>query len=254
MRYSGQQSTEGLLLFDNPSLSAVNKFGRNPDVDSGVATDIWDDATPIWVPPIAARVHAVTSGNAADTAAGTGAQAVEVQGLDANWAMQTEEVELAGAGSVNTVGSYIRIFRMKVTRVGSAGVAAANITATAAVDGTVTASITTPNNQTLMAIYTVPVGYTAYVTNYYASVNRQTAANAVADIRLLAKPDADAATSPWQLKHIQGLFQAGVGLMKHEFDPYLAFAEKTDIKIQATDCTTNDTDISAGFDIILRQS
>jgi hypothetical protein len=248
-----ENRVSGLLVFDRSELSAVNKFGRNPDVDNGVSTDIWDDATPIWVPPTAARVHAITSGDAADTAAGAGAQAVEVQGLDANWRMQTENVELAGAGSTNTVGSYIRIFRMNVIRVGANGVATANITATAAVDGTVTASITTPNNQTLMAIYTVPLGCTAYVTGYYAAMNRATPASVSVDINLFVKPDADVSTSPWQLKHIKGIFSGGDSHIEHKFDPWLAVGEKSDIKMQATDCTTNDTDISAGFDIVLRQ-
>jgi hypothetical protein len=160
--------------------------------------------------------------------------------------MQTENVELAGAGSTNTVGSYIRIFRMKVIRVGANGVASANITATAAVDGTVTASITTPNNQTLMAIYTVPLGCTAYVTGYYAAMNRATPASVSVDINLFVKPDADVATSPWQLKGADSHIE-------HKFDPWLAVGEKSDIKMQATDCTTNDTDMSAGFDIVLRQ-
>jgi hypothetical protein len=251
-----QAAYEGIQLLDIPGISAVNKFGRCDNVDSTVATDIWDGAngesTVIHVPPTAARIHGIGSGDAADTAAGAGAQAVEVTGLDENWALVSEEVELAGVADVNTINTFIRIFRMQVTRVGANGVATANILANAAVDATITAVIETPNNQTLMAVYTVPAGCRAFVTSYYASVNRQTAANAVVDIRLMAKPAADVATSPWQLKHIQGLFQAGVGLVRHEFNPYVEFAEKTDLKIQATDCNTNDTDISAGFDIILK--
>ncbi len=48
-----------------------NKFGRAPDVDSGVLTDIHDganstDAVTIWVAPTEARIHAVVSDDASD--------------------------------------------------------------------------------------------------------------------------------------------------------------------------------------------
>jgi hypothetical protein len=256
MPFPGQQSKDGLLLFDNPGLSAVNKFGRNSDVDSGIDTDIWDGATgaaPIYIPPTAARVHAVTSGHADDTALGPGAQAVEVQGLDASWRLQAETVELAGAGSVNTANSYIRIFRAKVTRVGANGAATSDITVTAAVDATVSAKIITPNNQTLMAVYTVPDGSTAYITQYYSTMLRASPVTTVGNISLLAKEAADVDTSPWQLKHVQGMFLDGIPQTKHSFDPWFELPGKTDIKMQAV-ASQDNTDVSAGFDIVLRQS
>jgi hypothetical protein len=250
------QRSDGLLTFSDPNTGEVNKFGRSINVDSGINTDVWDGSkaalsTPIWVPPTAARIHAVTSGHVDDTAAGPGAQAVEVQGLDASWAMQSETVELAGAGSVNTVGSYIRVFRAKVVRVGANGYATNDITITAAVDATITAAILTPNNQSLMAIWTVPANYTAYVTQYYSTLNRASPAAVSCDICMFAKPAADVATSPWQLKHIRGMFSAGNSSASHRFNPWYKFEEKTDIKMQATDCNANDTDVSAGFDVIM---
>lgn len=254
MRRSSGQRPAGLLVFDNPSQSAVNKFGRTDNADSGIATDVWDGTgtTPIHVPPTAARVHAVTSGHADDTAAGPGAQAVEVQGLDADWRLASESVELAGAGSVNTVNSYVRIFRAKVIRVGANGVATNDITVTAAVDSTVTAKIITPNNQTLMAIYTVPVGCKAYLTQYYATMLRASPVTTAGNLSLFAREAADVATSPWQLKHIQGMFLDGVNRAAHEFDPWFELPEKTDIKAQVV-CSQDNTDVSAGFDIVLRQ-
>ncbi len=250
---------DGFALVDDPRFGSVNKFGRTPNVDAATPTDVWDGSIAgvgslIWVPPSAARIHAIGSGNADDTAAGAGAQAVEVQGLDANWAVQTETVELAGVATVNTVGSYLRIFRMKVTRVGANGIASDNITATAAVDGTVTAAIITPNNQTLMAIYTVPTGKTAYMVAYYTTMNRNSPSNSSADVKLFVKSAVDVSTSPWQLKHMKGLFVAGTSSICHRFYPYYVISEKSDIKIQIDNCTDNNTDFAAGFDLILRDN
>jgi hypothetical protein len=252
-----QAAYDGIQLLDVPGIEGVEKFGRTTNVDASTPTDVWDGAnsgvaTVLHAPPTVARVHAITSGHADDTAAGPGAQAVTVWGLDASWNPLSEEVELAGAGSANTVGSYIRIFRSKVTRVGANGVATQNITITAAVDATITAAIMTPNNQTLMAIYTVPAGCRAFMTGYYATMNRGTPAATSLDVHLLVKEAADVATSPWQLRHVRGLFLTGTGSVYHPFNPYRVFPEKTDIKVQANDCNNADTDLSAGFGIILK--
>lgn len=223
--------------------SALNKFGRNADVDIG-AEDIWTQGGD-WIAPTTARVHAIVSSSASDTSAGTGARTVEVQGLDAAFAMQTETVTLNGVTPVNTVGSYNIIHRMIVKTAGSGGYNVGTITATAATDATVTAAIAPLTNQTLMAIWQVPASKTFFLKRYYASVNGSVAVHA--DIELWAKPFGET----WQLKHIIGVDSEGSGIVDMKFCPPMKFTEKTIIRMRATS-GTNNNDISAGFDGIYR--
>jgi hypothetical protein len=49
-----------------PGVSYINKFGRNPDIDTAtVPEDIWDGGG-IWVPPTAARTHDIVSSSVED--------------------------------------------------------------------------------------------------------------------------------------------------------------------------------------------
>lgn len=224
--------------------STLNKFGRNMDVDTAAEEDVWSNGG-IWVPPTTARIHSITAGAADVAVTGTGARTLEIQGLDATFASVTETVNLNGATGVNTANSYVIIHRMIVKTAGSGGKNAGIILATAATDGTVTASIDAGFNQTLMAIYQVPLGKSLYMSGYYASVNATTAAKV--DVYLWAKPFGET----WQIKHVQGMDSSGNGILQHTFCPPLKFSEKTIVRISAT-VSANNTDVSAGFDGILR--
>ena len=108
------------------------------------------------------------------------------------------------------------------------------------------------NNQTLMALYCVPAGKTAYVTKYYASVIGETGPPATVPdyvlFRLWARDNA--ASISKQLKHETGSAILGSSKIVHEFAPYAKFTEKTDIFMTATPDGDNAT-VSAGFDLIL---
>jgi len=102
------------------------------------------------------------------------------------------------------------------------------------------------NNQTLMAIYTVPAGKTAYMTEFYASVNPATNLDPTANpISLWAKDNVNIYAK--QIKHVIGLIS---GAYLHSFNPYNMFSEKTDIFITAQP-VGKAADISAGFDLIV---
>jgi hypothetical protein len=227
--------------------SEILKFGRNQDVDTAAAEDVWDGGG-TWVPPTAARVHAVVSSSTADDGApaGTGAQTVTVLGLDDSYLEISETVTLDGTTPVNTVNSYRMIYRMYVTVAGSGGVNAGNITATAATDATITAQISTGFNQTLMAIYQVPANKTAYVFHYYAAINKALTSGVGCDIGLQVKPFGEV----YQYKHILGLQIGGASYLRHDFGIPLECTQKSILKVIAS-TTANNTDISAGFDLVL---
>jgi hypothetical protein len=224
----------------------VNKFGRNPDIDAAAEEDVWGGGG-TWTAPTTARIHDLTSANTNDTAAGSGARAVLVEGLDANWHYQTEIVVMNGTSNVETASTYRRIYMMTVQSLnGGGGTNAGNITATAQTDSTVTAIILAGNAHTHMAIYTVAEGTHGYITNYYAGMNKNNS-NGTADTFLFVR-EAEV-PGPWVLQHIMGLAAGGSSYFIHTFDPYFELPEKYDVKIRVG-VSANNTDISAGFDII----
>jgi hypothetical protein len=181
---------------------AVNKFGHAPDCDSGVATDVWDGAdgitsTDIWAAPTAARVHALVSSSAEDddAADGDGMRTIMVHGLT-SWAdteETTEIIALDGATPVNTVNSYVIIYRMMGMSFGPSATNEGIIKATAATDSTVTAVIQIGNGQTLMAIFGIPSGTRFAV--YHMACDMIANASADALGRLIVETMVDSATS-----------------------------------------------------------
>ena len=234
--------------------TALNKFGRSSNVDSGVVTDIWDranatDDQDIWTAPTEARVHDIVSTSANDAAAGTGARTVRIFGLDANWAEQQEDITLDGTSDVATANSYTRIFRMFCLTFGSGQENAGKITATAKTDSSVTAQINIAEGQTQMAIYTVPSGKTLYVYRYYASGLRAQSSGAV-NLRLVTRSNLDTSAPGWLIKHTQGLQIAGTSYLAHDFTPPFPVVGPADIKLQG-EGSANNMDVSAGFDGVL---
>lgn len=230
-------------------MSCVNKFGENPLILAGATEDVWDGGGTYTFETTAAITHIRSAVNSAITRGMT----IEVQGLNATWDLVVQTKALDGADSTTEVSldtPLIRIFRMKVL---ANAVADQDIWAGSSdfVVAAARAIIQAGNNQTLMAIYTVPNGYTAYMTSYYCdNVPNATRAPDSVEFKLWA---ADRANSyQFQLKNQRAIPIAGDGF-QHEFKPYFKITQKTDIKISATVTggVGDDSHPHAGFDLIL---
>jgi len=139
-----------------PGHTFVQKFGRNQDIGSAEET-IWD-AGGIFPYPSSASVIDIQSTNVNDAVAGSGAWAVDINGLDENWIEQTEQVALAGIATVQTTTTFIRVHRMTIRGPnGLQGVLTAEIAST------VYSQIINGNNRTLQAAYTIPGDCDGYV-------------------------------------------------------------------------------------------
>lgn len=181
-------------------VTSVNKFGAAPSGVQTTTSDIWSrcDSTPtqqIWLAPTAARVHAIASTDDNDGKTGsptsTGARTIRIYGLR-TWdtAEQTEDVTLDGTTPVNTANSYVIIHRMNVLTCGTSGPNIGTISATAAVDGTVTAIISPGDGQTEMAIYGVPSIQDFYLTRWSGAIGKSTAAASITfELRVNENPN-----------------------------------------------------------------
>lgn len=219
-----------------PGHSAVDKFGHNPSVDAQAFEDIWD-AGGSYVFPTTARLVDLVSTDNNDSFTGTGAKQVRIFGLDANWLLQEETINLNGTTTVTTANTYIRLFRMKI--VGDQDLIG-NLTATSQVDSILLAQILgdDQDNQTLMAIYTIPAGKTGYLVSFFYTL--KTGKATALDL---------------QVREFGGVFQNKRKLVTDEaylppIKVSLTIPEKSDIKIRAK-ASTGSHEVSGGFSLIL---
>ena len=230
-----------------PSTSYVHKFGRNPSCTTGNPDIIWDVGGSAYTWPTGACIISVVSTSASDASAGAGARTVSVQGLDGDGLDQSETVTLDGTTPVTTAASFLRVNRMRVLTAGSDGNNAGQIAACA--NGTAIAAISASNNQTLMAIYTIPASKVGLMNAWYGSVNKSSAVaagTAAADLRVFARPNGEV----FQLKEHVGMNEDGQSLFQYQFVPPVKYDALTDLYVSACVDAAN-TDVSAGFDITL---
>jgi hypothetical protein len=145
--------------------SLVTIAGYNSDVDTS-----WELITPVGNLsfPAAALQMTVSSADADDTSAGTGARTVLITGLDANYAVISETLTMNGQTAVTTTNSFLRINAMLVT---TAGTSLANEgiiyigsgTVTSGVPATIYNVIAAGFNNATSSQYTIPAGYTGYL-------------------------------------------------------------------------------------------
>ena len=145
---------------------SVIVFGYNADVDTAVET-VWPYGGILPFPAAALQMK-VSSDNANDTANGTGARTVYVQGLDADHNVISETVTMNGQTAVLTTQSFLHINQCYVATAGSLNSAAGSIyfgtgVVTAGVPATVYDLIQYDYNARITGSYTIPAGYTGYV-------------------------------------------------------------------------------------------
>lgn len=226
-----------------PGISSINKFGESPNITGGEEEEIWDGAAAYsW--PATALMTSISQ--TADQAALRGAT-IRVEGLDANWDYVAQDAVLDATLTTNVVTldtPLIRCFRMIVH---ANVVTASPVRVHNAGETQDYAIIQTGNNQTLMAIYAVPAGHTAYCTRYYASHHRATGqAPTGMHLTMWARDNANSYAAA--VKHVYGLPLNGD--FSVSFSPYYKFTEKTDIFLTGAPIGA-DANISAGFDLIL---
>jgi hypothetical protein len=234
------QVSRGQISFHYP----LHKFGFNPDVDDALET-VWAEGG-LYSYLSAATVLKVSSSSTADTSAGTGARTVQLYGLDADYNEINETVTLNGQTAVNTTNSFLRINRMVVRTAGTGGTNAGVIyagtgTVTTGVPANKYATVAIGDGQSLMALWTVPAGFTLYV--YQTDVTVATTQNnKYATISLVARPLGE-------VFQIKDRFVKAESQTTIEYAFPLKFEEKTDIEYRCIgDSAGADIAISAAID------
>lgn len=231
----------------NPGLIKIRKFGLNEEINTTLE-DVWDGGGVYEFPPDAGVQCEVVSTLAADALAGTGAQKIIVQGLDENFEEREVEVEMAGLTEVD-IGIFARVCRAYVIASGTGGANAGDITIrNTATPAKIYAQISAGNNQTLMAIYTVPANSIGYVYSLTGSILRETTNNKAADVRIYYR---NFGSNTRRLQsHIAIHGSSPTATLQYNHCPDTV-SEKTDIICSAT--ATAASPITAEFEVLMVQ-
>ena len=230
----GMNIARGLVT----GVSHINKFGHNDNIGTSYET-VWSVGG-LYAYPSNANTVVLTSGDADDTAGGTGARIVEVQGLDENYENATVTVPMNGTGNAsNTDVNFIRVFRMRVAKAGSQAINDGAITAT--IGGTTVSQIDAEEGQTLQANYTVPAGKTGYISDMHVSTGKE---NKAGLFKLVVRPFDDGFNN----KQLVETYRNSIVV---NFPVPLRVEEKSDIEVQAKNLNTGNFSGTATFNITL---
>lgn len=234
--------------------SFIHKFGAALDFDIGDGfVTVWDGAKDgvVWEKmnytySTTADIDSLSSSDNGDT------QDIEIHGLDTDYDVVIQTITLTGQTPTSLSTNLIRIYRLKnIGNTNNAGQIFCYVsggTVTAGVPQTaadIRAIIQSGNNQTLMALYTIPNNKTGYMRDWYAST-----AGAKRDsqhsVELRARPFGQV----FQLKHLSNVIVTGTSYIQHFYEEPEIFTAKTDIEMRM-DTDTNIAGVSAGFNIVL---
>ena len=154
------------------------QFGANGAVGTSLET-VWVGSS-LYTFPAAAAATTISSSSADDASAGTGARTVLVEGLNASYEAVSESASLNGQTGVTLTNQYLRVNKVTVLTAGSGGTSAGSIyVGTGTVNTGVPANIInrtgSSSNESESAFYTVPAGYTAFITRFTMSSANSTA-------------------------------------------------------------------------------
>ena len=233
--------------------SYVHKFGAtvNFGVAAGFAT-VWDGANDgginamQYTYSITDDIDGISSSSVNDT------EEITVQGLDINYALVTQTITLTGQTKAPLGTNLIRVFRMfnanGTPLVGDVYCSTSAATLSGGIPTvatTVRALIQIQHGQTLMAVYTIPAGKTAYLRGWYG-----TTAGAKRTSVHVIHVAARSFGGVFLTKHVSSIVASGTGHIHYKYSEPAKYLEKTDIEIHMN-TDEADASVSAGFDIVL---
>ena len=227
---------------DVDGVSYIEKFGYQPMVPNGDIATVWG-GTGLYQYLDTATTVTVTSSDVNDNPTGSGARIVEIQGLDQDNNPALEQIDLGGTSTT----TFIRVFRARVCTSGGENPNQGIITISGG--GLTLAVIDKLGNnapghgQTNMAIYTVPAGKTAYLTQWTVSSGKQ---NADTVAKLMVRDTYHPNDGAWNVKDIVEI-QANSYIKEYRVP--LKFTEKTDIEVRAF--SSSGSSCTSSFNLIL---
>lgn len=228
-----------------PGVSVMHKFGYSEAINTTFST-VWEQGG-LYQYMATPSIVKISSTNANDAAAGTGARTIQIFGLDANGLEIDETITMNGQTAVNSVKTYSYVYRALVLTAGSGAVAAGIIrvgtgTVTAGVPAVVHAYLDGAENQTQQCAYKIPSNKTGHLRAVYASVG---AAKEIEGVIVVRSPGG-------VFRQISNafLFQTAVNL---QYDIPIKLSSGTEIELRAKSASGT-VSIACAFTLILEEN
>lgn len=222
-------------------------LGHNRDVDTAtIPEDIWEGGG-LYPFQATAQDLEVVSDSAADAAAGTGLRTLRVEGLDADWAEQTEDVTLNGTTPVALTKKFLRVNYVTGLTAGTGLTNAGTILTRVASAGATLAHMEPGDGRAMQAIYSVAAGKNIHFMSREVCVLRETAALALEINIMHRRPHL---SEPWVVRSIIGLQAQGTSSLIKPL-PFVEVPEKSDFRATVVVCTANNVGVSLTFEGIV---
>lgn len=224
---------------------SVTVFGYNPDLDT-TEESVWPNGGTVPHGQ-AASVLKVSSDSANDDSTGTGARTLLIEGLDADYKEVSEIVTLDGQTAVNTTKTYHAINNLIVLTTGSAGHNVGTIylgtgIVNTGVPAVIWDLINPTYNQRTTAHYTIPAGYTGYLSEGIFTSGQASGSTGITGKLLSGDPTG--------LLRVSAVVAINNGSVDYDFKYPLPIPEKHCVGATAIGASNNNL-VSAMFIILL---
>ena len=212
--------------------SHIHKFGAVPTMSNNQSGTVWDvnDTNypwASWATPGTIQIPAVATDNGLS---------ITIEGLNENYVAQSQTVVISSTVTTTVPGTWSRVYRAYCTT-------GTNVSAISIQKGGVTiARIVAGKAQTLMAIYTIPAGYTGYLLKGVCTCGANADATGDMFVRYDGQPN-------FRIGHSFEVSGTG-GEYSYDFGVPIKLPAKTDIDVRAS-VRTNNARVTAAFDILL---
>ena len=245
LKEGGEQGTLDSIL--NNTKAHVHKFGSHPsvpqDADFNNQYTIWDGETNYQYPNDSGETIQIVSDNTTDN------QIVFIQGLDENFNLKSEEINLNGTTPVNLTGLWSRVFRAynndSSDFQGNICVIKSG-TWTGSSSPNIYAKILVGNNQSLMSVYTIPSEYTGYLLKFSITAQNTGSSSAIGyTLHMVTRQYG-------KVFRVLARTSAGTTYSIQEDYPFpLKLEPKTDIMFNVVNANGNNGSVNCDFDIAL---
>ncbi len=189
--------------------------------------------------PIETEILKVSSNDLADDGvlSGNGARTILLIGYDANYVPQVETMVLNGSTPIPTTKAYSRVYKARVLSAGDSGWNEGTISVKDN-DNTVTLLVIEPaRNESLMAIFTIPNGYTGFITSWSIA----TSSNKVVNGEIYIRPYG-------QVFQCKAFVEINLNPYKEPWEFPETVPEKSDIELRANTAGGGGA-VSGGFSL-----
>ena len=236
---------DGVFKDGATTYDKVNKFGRNPDIDTATDPEDMIDWGGLYggFAIATSDTVVVVSDASADSIGGTGGLIYTIQGLDVNKRKVTITDTLRGTLPDTASFSMYRVYRAWIASAGSGGTNAGNITIRTPKDS-VLAYIAADFGQTEQAVYTCGTEYqSCFLTGYYVDAETPTGAAGNVKLYILMRP----LNGAWRIIETFG-FNSGVqNKYEHVYPVPFSIPAGADVVLRVQTVAQNNTSLSGGF-------